>query len=158
MNYNLLDEVLDVAVAKLGRDNSIGFTQIKVSAARFVCEQAGDPFNPYYLGPATEFLIPCAANRHSLLTQLLDPHTNLVYATAYSAMILIRWKTAGYDISNDPEIFATLYNLGPFRSDGSERTPHGSPQPNSFGERAAQFYYSPILTDEFPQGGMSQSN
>jgi hypothetical protein len=158
MYYNLLDEVLDVAVARQGRDNSIGFTQIKVSATRSVCEMALNPSNPYYLGPTIKYLIPCTTNRDSLLTQLLDPRTNLVYATAYSAMILSRWKTAGYDISTKPEIFATLYNLGPFRSDGSERIPHSEPKPSSFGERAAEFYYSTLLIDEFPREGTVQSN
>ncbi len=150
MNYNLLDEVLDVAAAKQGRDNSIGFAQIKVSTALWVCQTVNDPESPYYIGEETREMVPFILDRNSLLHSLTEIHTNLVFAVAYGAMVLHRWRAAGYDISENPAIFATLYNLGPYRSDGSERVPHDKPKSNYFGQIAEDFYFSLELRDRFP--------
>jgi hypothetical protein len=68
-----------------------------------------------------------------------------------------QWKNAGFDISARPEILSTLYNIG-----FSHSKPNANPSSGgaaievggvtySFGDLAAQFYYSNELISEFPR-------
>jgi hypothetical protein len=68
-----------------------------------------------------------------------------------------QWAHAGYDISDRPEIIATLYNLGFNRSipkanaqaGGAPITINGVTY--TFGDLGYEFYYSGELADIFPQ-------
>lgn len=48
------------------------------------------------------------------------------------------------DIGSRPDILATLYSLGPFKTSGEERIPHLDPVPNRFGSTALEFYSSEV--------------
>lgn len=58
---------------------------------------------------------------------------NIKYVAAYISYHQKQWAAAGYDISNKPQILATLYNLG-------DKTPNSNPQPNEFGEFVGENY------------------
>ena len=150
MHYNLLDQSLDMVIARQGRNNSIGVAQIRVSTGLWVCRVLADTSSPYHLDAVTRTGIPCSGDRDMIIEYLSDPPTNLMYAAAYSAMILKRWRGAGIDISDRVEVFATLFNLGPFRSDGTERTPHLAPRSSEYGYVAQDFYSSAYLRGIFP--------
>lgn len=150
MNYNLLDDNLDISIARAGRNNSIGFAQIRVSTAIWVEQVLNDTTNAYFPGDKYSKLIQSTKSRDDLITKLAGISTNLRYAAAYSIVILSRWKRAGYPINGAVAIFATLYNLGPYRDDGTERTPHANPQPNEYGIVAQTFYNSGLLNSIFP--------
>jgi len=150
MHYNLLDASLDVLIARNGRDNSIGIAQVRVSTALWVVKTLKDKNSPYYLGGKFENIIPGEMTRDEMINYLIFPDSNLFIAAAYSAMILKRWKDAGFDIANRVEIFATLYNLGPYRRDETEREPHRNPVANEYGYVAKDFYYSAYLRETFP--------
>ncbi|NQT66364.1 MAG: DUF1402 family protein [Actinobacteria bacterium] len=149
MNYNLLDHTLDKAIARKGRDNSIGIAQIRVSTAKWVEQQIHNPKSLYYLGEEFESIIPDSLSRDEIIDTLSDSRQNLLYAAAYTVMIMQRWKKAGFDISDRPEIVATLYNIGPIKKDGSERFPNANPRANEYGYVALDFYQSDLLKDIF---------
>lgn len=90
--------------------------------------------------------------------RVTDEH-NHYYTYLYAAIFLKQlekqWFDAGFDISNRPEILATLYNIGFTHS-----LPNANPQVGgaeieiarqkySFGKLAYEFYYSDELTDIF---------
>jgi hypothetical protein len=91
--------------------------------------------------------------------RVTDEH-NHYYTYLYAAILLKQlekqWSDAGFDISDKPEILATLYNIG---FDNSK--PKADPKVGgadiemadttySFGKLAYEFYYSDELTDFFP--------
>lgn len=141
MHYNILDTRMDVAIARKGRDNSIGLAQVRVSTAQWVSQTLRDRQNPYWLGEEYDDLLTPVMDRDSVIVLLSDPKWNARFAAAYSAMILKRWRDRGFDISEKVEIFATLYNLGPYRKDGTEREPHENAEANEYGYVARDFYY-----------------
>jgi hypothetical protein len=92
--------------------------------------------------------------------RVTDEH-NHYYTYLYAAILLKQiekqWLNAGFDISNKPEILATLYNIGFANS-----KPNAYPQAGgaeieiagtkySFGQLAYEFYYSNELLDIFPR-------
>ena len=95
--------------------------------------------------------------RFERITDKTDHYYAYLYAALFNKEIIAQWQKKGFDISNRPEILATLYNIGFVHSD-----PNGSPQIGgaeidingnkySFGRIAYDFYYSGELLDEFPQ-------
>lgn len=116
----------------------------------------------FYLGPAYEHLLDFSTNdmdaeRFSRVTDEHNHYYTYLYAALYIMQIEKQWKDAGFDISNKPEILATLYNIG-----YSHSIPHSDPEVGgaeikignnqySFGELAYQFYYSDELIDVFPR-------
>jgi hypothetical protein len=91
------------------------------------------------------------------MTDQHDHYYSYLYAGLFLKQIITQWNNAGFDISNSPDILATLYNLG-----FSKSQPHANPQSGgalitvsgtnySFGSLAAVFYYSTELSDVFPR-------
>lgn len=79
-----------------------------------------------------------------------------MYAALIIRQIRQQWLNAGYDISNRPEILATLFNLGygvskpkPNPSVGGSRIIVNEKM-YTFGSLAYQFYYSGELSSLFP--------
>jgi len=149
MHYNLLDAALDEKIAKAGRNNSIGLAQIRVSTAQWVSKTINDSSSLYSLD--NEYTLPGFTSRSDLINKLMNTEFNMFYGAAYAAMILHRWKYAGIDITDNVPVFATLYNLGPYRRNGSERKPHTHPISTEFGYVAKAFYESDLLLEEFPR-------
>jgi len=151
MNYNLLDHTLDKTLALQGRDNSIGTAQIRVNTAIWIEENIHNPDSQYYIGKEFEKFIPKSSSRIEVIENLSKPDLNLLYAAAYTSMIIHRWEKSGFSIIDKPEIFATLYNIGPIKKYGSERLPHSNPSANEYGYVALDFYRSDFLRDIFPE-------
>ena len=95
--------------------------------------------------------------RFNRITNSKDHYYAYLYAALFEKEIISQWQKSGYDISNRPEILATIYNIGFAHS-----TPNSNPQTGgaelnidgkiiSFGKVAYDFYYSGELLDEFPQ-------
>ena len=65
---------------------------------------------------------------------LLNPRNNLIAAATILSVLDEDWQEAGFPLLDQPEILATLYNLGFGKSH-----PKADPEPNDFGERVANF-------------------
>ena len=95
------------------------------------------------------------AERINRLTNSKDHYYSYLYAAIYMKELMTSWKKAGFDISNRPEILATLYNIGFEHSSpnanpevgGAEIDLNG--QKYSFGSIGFYFYFSDELTDVF---------
>jgi hypothetical protein len=142
---------------------SWGVMGIKEATAVQIENNLKDPTSPYYLGAQYAHLLDFATNtniQEERFTRLTDPHNhyyNYLYGALYIAEVEHQWKTAGFDISNRPDVIATLYNIGFIRSVpkanpevGGAPIPIGN-QTYAFGQLAGQFYNSNELTSEFPK-------
>ena len=95
------------------------------------------------------------AERIKRLTDSRDHVYSYLYAALYLKQIMTSWKNAGYDISDRPEIVATVYNLGFTKSNPNANPQVGgaeidlSGQKYSFGSIAFYFYFSDELRDVF---------
>jgi hypothetical protein len=92
--------------------------------------------------------------------RVTDEHNHYysyLYAALFIKQIEKQWNHAGFNISNRPEIFATLYNIGFANS-----KPKADPQVGgaeieiagtkySFGRLSYEFYYSNELLEIFPR-------
>lgn len=89
------------------------------------------------------------------LTDEKDHYYSYLYAGLYIKQIIKQWEKAGYDISNRPEIVATLYNLGFIKSEPKPNPEVGGADIDlsgfkyTFGSLGYQFYYSGLLSDIF---------
>lgn len=95
---------------------SLGVWWIKVTTARQVVSDAkkygyGDIFPPYDESGVTAMLTT-------------SDYRQWVYPTYLVKNIITRWQRAGYDISHDPGVVGTLYNMG----NNITREPHAHPQ------------------------------
>jgi len=112
--------------------------------------------SPFYLGPEYEKLFNYSdAERFALVTDEHDHYYTYLYAALFLKQVEKQWRQAGFDISNRPEILATLYNIG-----FSHSVPKADPQmggaeieignsKTSFGQLAYEFYYSQELIEQF---------
>jgi hypothetical protein len=98
------------------------------------------------------------AKRLDRIVDTKNPYYSYLYVGLFMREISAQWSRAGFDISNRPEILATLYNLGFYYS-----IPKPDPQVGgttisinnvdyTFGDLAYEFYYSGELADIFPLG------
>jgi len=115
----------------------------------------------FYLGPSYEHLLDFQTSDHdserfARLTDSKNRYYSYLYSALYIREIIEQWKKAGFDISDRPEVIATLYNIGFNNSrpnvnpsaGGAEIDVNGTTY--SFGGLAGEFYRSNELTAEFP--------
>ena len=116
----------------------------------------------WYLGKNYEHLLDFKTADHNTerFDRLIDQHNHLysyLYTGLYLKQIMTQWKNAGFDISARPEILSTLYNIGFAHSKPNADPSSGGAEITvgdatySFGDLAAQFYYSNELLTEFPR-------
>ncbi len=116
----------------------------------------------YYLGLKYADILKFSTNdinieRFDRITNANNHYYTYLYAALLIKQIEKQWKDAGFDISDKPEILATLYNIGFIHSIPKEKPEIGGAvidigdKKYSFGELAYQFYYSNELTDVFPK-------
>jgi hypothetical protein len=116
----------------------------------------------YYLGPEYEHILDFETEdvnqeRFKRITSYRDHSYGYLYAAIYNKQIINQWQKEGFDISNRPEILATLYNIGFNGSKPNSDPQMGGAELNieglkySFGRLAYEFYYSGELLEEFPQ-------
>ena len=119
-NYDWIDDVTDVSLFFL--DTSVGVAQVKVSTATLLIQ------NSYLQSPENGQTKPLQIAKKLRY----DNAYNIQCAAAYLSYLEAYWDKE-YDVSTDPAIWGTLYNMGP-------RTPHGKPQPNWFGKKVGGYY------------------
>ena len=116
----------------------------------------------WYLGPKYERLLDFKTTDHDTerFDRLVDQHDHsysYLYTGLYLKQIMVQWKNAGFDISARPEILSTLYNIGFAHSKPNANPSSGGAAIDvggttySFGNLAAEFYYSNELISEFPR-------
>ncbi|WP_069470892.1 hypothetical protein [Candidatus Marithrix sp. Canyon 246] len=135
LNYDWTDDAWDVTMAKLGKNSSIGFCQIKLKTAYFIEHQLDDPDSVFYLGQVHKNTMTISQTVAELIDKLMTPKLNILYAAAYLKMMQTRWKNVGFPINNRPDILGTLYSAGLYNNDGTERFPNKHPQANAFGKK-----------------------
>jgi hypothetical protein len=141
---------------------SWGVMGVKEETALDVEKHLASTTSPFYLGPSYEHALDfkttdIATERFTRMTDQHAHYYSYLYAGLYLKQIMQQWKSAGYDISNRPEILSTLYNIG-FKNSKPNAAPSsgGAPIPvgtitYSFGSLGADFYNSNELISEFPR-------
>ena len=141
---------------------SWGVMGIKQETAIAVEQYLITPTSTWYLGNEYEKLLDFTTQDHDTerFNRLTDDHNHYysyLYTGLYLKEIETQWKNAGFDISDRPEILSTLYNIGFAHSKPNANPSSGGAaitvgyKTYSFGDLAAQFYYSNELISEFPR-------
>lgn len=137
-----------------------GIMAIKEKTAIQIENNLKDKNSPYYLGEQYEKLLDFKTNNHTQerYTRLTDEKNHFysyLYGALYLKQIEQQWQTQGFDISQRPEILATLFNIG-FKNSVPKANPAvGGSTMNilgyqySFGSLAHEFYYSGVMEEEF---------
>lgn len=140
---------------------SLGVTGIKEETAKKTERYLKDTSSVFYLGKEFEHLLDFSTvdttqERFDRLVNYRNHYYSYMYAALIIRQIRQQWLNEGYDISNRPEILATLFNLGyavskpkPNPSVGGSRIIVNE-KVYTFGSLAYQFYYSGELTHLFP--------
>lgn len=144
---------------------SWGVLGLKQSTLIDVENNLKNKYSSFYLGTSSENILNYDGSSTASIDELrfnrvTDEH-NQYYTYLYASLMLKQiekqWKNAGFNISNRPEILATLYNIGL-----SHSKPNANPQVGgaeidignekySFGRLAYEFYYSNELLDIYPR-------
>ncbi len=142
---------------------SFGIAGLKPQTVALIDEHLKNSKSVYYLGPEMENVAPYAPGANidteimNRITNTKDPYYSYLYVGLYMRQVIAQWKAAGYDISERPEVIATLYNLGFNRSIPKDDAKAGGAEIDvggkiyTFGDLAYEFYYSDELTDIFPR-------
>ena len=141
---------------------SYGIAGLKPETVKRIDENLVNKDSVFYLGPEMEKVVSYPDDsdhdqvRFGRITDTKNTYYSYLYVGLFMRQAQAQWKVAGYDISNRPEVLATLYNLGFNRSiPKPDPGAGGAPiivnsTPYNFGELAYQFYYSGELAAEFP--------
>jgi hypothetical protein len=142
---------------------SFGIAGLKPQTVSLIDEHLKNTKSVYYLGPGMEHVADYAPDANidseimNRITNVKDPYYSYLYVGLYMRQVIAQWKAAGYDISDRPEVIATLYNLGFNRSIPKADAKAGGAdidvggQIYTFGDLAYEFYYSDELLDIFPR-------
>jgi hypothetical protein len=147
---------------------SWGVTGIKDFTAKSIEHNLVDKNSVFYPGNSYEHLLDFRTSNPD--EERFDRITNVknhYYAYLYSALCIkqldIQWKKAGYDLTDRPEIMATLYNVG-FNCSVPKPDPQvgGSTidikgKKYTFGLLAYEYYYSGEMADLFPYPSMKKN-
>jgi hypothetical protein len=138
-----------------------GIMAIKEKTAMQIESNLQDEKSPYYLGKDLETALNFTSANHNnerykRLTNEKDHFYSYLYGALYIKQIETQWQKQGFDISDRPEILATIFNIG-FKNSVPKANPMvgGSTmnilgQTYSFGGLAHEFYYSGEMEDVFP--------
>ncbi|MES2134988.1 MAG: hypothetical protein V4449_01970 [Patescibacteria group bacterium] len=142
---------------------SLGVSGIKQETANMIELNAQDSSSPFYPGSAMQALIAYPAGvEHDVelyrrLTDPKDHYYSYLYTALYIKEIQAQWKRAGYDITQNPDVVGTLFNIGFQKSNPNPSPVTGGAAIQTggktylFGELGALFYYSDELVDVFPK-------
>lgn len=143
---------------------SLGVSGIKQETATRIEGYAADPTSPFYPGPGIDTLMAYpegTTDRPGELFRRLTDEKDHYYSYLYTALFIkqiqAQWKRAGYDVSGNPDVVVTLFNLGFDKS-----LPNANPQPGgapitlgnttyAYGTLGGLFYRSGELRDTFPE-------
>lgn len=142
---------------------SLGVSGIKEDTANAIEQYANDPSSPFYPGAGISDLIKYQggadhdAELFNRLTDAKDHYYSLLYTALYIKEIEEQWQAQGFDISENPEAIATLFNVG-FQASKPNASPRAAGavietggHSYSYGELGGLFYNSNELTDAFPK-------
>lgn len=140
---------------------SWGIAGIKEDTAIQIENNLRDQTSPYYLGKQYENILDFKTSdpkteRFERLTDYTNRYYQYLYSALYLKEISTEWQKSGFDISNRPEILATLFNIGFSKSKPNESPEIGGAEIDigsdkySFGRLAGEIYYSNELIDLFP--------
>jgi hypothetical protein len=141
---------------------SFGIGGLKPETVARIDQNLKSPESVFYLGKNMENIITyeSGANpetvRFERITDTKNTYYSYLYAGLFMRQVIAQWGKSGHDISKNPGVLATLYNLGFNRSiPKSDPQPGGAPivvngQQYTFGDLAHEFYYSGELVDIFP--------
>lgn len=140
---------------------SLGVTGIKEETAILIEKYLKDSTSVYYPGKKYEKLLDFQtqatdSERYKRLTSYRNHYYSYIYAGLFIRQVQTQWQKAGFDISDRPEILATLFNVG-FPQSHPKAAPRvgGSTieikgERYTFGMIAYQFYFSGELAEVFP--------
>lgn len=137
-NYDWTDEAFDEAIARVGQNSSLGFSQVKMKTAYFIERQLSDSTSKFYCGKKYENILMVSKTPFQIIEKLQNDSLNILYASAYLRVIQSFWSNSGYSIDDKPEIIGSLYQLGLFHPNGKVREPHFYPKANEFGEKVKE--------------------
>ena len=142
---------------------SLGITGIKSFTASKIEHFIRDTSSEFYISPKYEHVLDYSDGSYGDTTarynRLTNEH-NHYYSYLYTGLILHsfqkQWQRAGYDISHNPPVLVTLFNLG-----YSHSIPKANPEIGgakiiinneiyTFGGLAFDFYFSGELAEQFP--------
>lgn len=142
---------------------SLGVTGIKYETAKQVENYLKDESSPFYPGANLENILDFATAtdiEQLRLDRLTDEH-NHYYSYLYTGLfmreIIAQWQRSGYDISQQPGVLATIFNLGFIKSKPNANPAIGGAeieiggQKYTFGGLAEEFYNSNELINELPR-------
>jgi hypothetical protein len=142
---------------------SLGVSGIKQETANSIETYASDPSSPFYPGPTSAALLAYSASTtphdqqlYDRLTDAKNHYYSYLYTAVYIKEIESQWASAGFDISKNPGVVVTLFNIG-FQNSH----PNANPAPGgayisaggktyTYGELGQSFYDSNELSDIFP--------
>jgi hypothetical protein len=137
---------------------SWGIMGLKPDTAIQIENNLASTTSPFYLGRANEKVLAFTdkdfeQQRFQRITDGDNHYYAYLYSAIYIKQIIAQWQKSGFDISNRPEVLATLFNIGFANSKpkadpqvgGSELDIAG--QQYSFGRLAYEFYYSGELKE-----------
>jgi len=140
---------------------SLGVTGIKPETAAQIEKYLKDKNSIYYLGKIYENILDFKTTdiekeRFDRLVNYQNHFYSYLYAAIFIKQVELQWKRSGFDISDRPEILATLFNVGFWQSIPKSNPSVGGSKINvndeiyTFGILASDFYYSGELINEFP--------
>jgi len=138
-----------------------GVMSIKETAAILAEQNLKNKNSDFYLGSNYEKLLDFSTGdpnkeRYDKLTNERSHYYSYLYGGVIIKQVITQWEKAGYNISDRPEILATLFNIGIQNSKPKENPEVGGSKITVgkdvyvFGSLAYEFYYSGDLLDEFP--------
>lgn len=142
---------------------SLGVTGVKQETAMKAEKFLKDTSSKYYLGKTYEHLLDfyttdVTKERYDRLVNYRNHFYSYLYAGVILSEIRQQWMKSGFDISDRPEILATLFNVGyEYSIPKSNPSVGGSTvvikeKNYTFGALAFEFYYSGEMADIFPYG------
>lgn len=141
---------------------SWGIMGIKKETAVEIERNLKDHNSVFYPGEKYENLLDFSTEDTGTerFTRIIDEDSHYygyLYAALYIKQIINQWNKAGYDISDNPAVIATLYNIGFSHSKPKDNPLSGGAEidlgnrTKSFGSIAGEFYLSKELIDYFPR-------
>jgi len=143
---------------------SLGVSGIKLETAIDVEKYAQDPSSVFYPGndmreliAYDQTIVDTQKELYDRLTNENDHYYSYLYTALFIREIKAQWSLAGYDVSKNPGVIVTLFNIGFEHSfpnanpltGGAEITVGGTSY--SYGELGSYFYFSNELRDVFPE-------
>jgi hypothetical protein len=140
---------------------ALGVTGIKEEAAQNAERYLKDSSAIFYPGKKYVHLLDFSTSdikteRYNRLVNYRNHYYSYLYAAVILKEIRQQWKRSGFDISDRPEILATLYNVGYAMSIPKANPSVGgstvviNEKNYTFGALAYEFYYSGEMLELFP--------